>query len=215
MWHGEATGSNQAHNTLLSPTNPMRYVPGMGFMYQQHHTTFEEKTSIPPAPISTRYSNFCQGKRHYASTCEMKRKADVGIRSKIVPATNMAKIYLDLKDSLKDDPELHLVANGDKDDRMRDVYIVCIRICLMWSQLYNVPQGKKGVSKDNGFLYKKNERGAYRLVLARTFNLNSKNNLETAINEAHDATAHGGVEKTLKWLTDRFIYQSLCKGCCQ
>jgi len=30
---GEASGSNQGHNTLLSPTNPMRYVPGVGFMH--------------------------------------------------------------------------------------------------------------------------------------------------------------------------------------
>jgi len=29
----------------------------------------------------------------------------------------------------------------------------------MWSQLYNAQQGKKGVRKDNGFLYKKNEKG--------------------------------------------------------
>jgi len=38
---GEARGSNQGHNTLLSPTNPMRYVPGLGFMDQQHHTISE------------------------------------------------------------------------------------------------------------------------------------------------------------------------------
>jgi len=30
----EASGSYQGHNTLLSPTNPMRYVPGVGFMHQ-------------------------------------------------------------------------------------------------------------------------------------------------------------------------------------
>jgi len=28
--------------------------------------------------------------------------------------------------------------------------------------------------------------------------MNSKNYLEDAIKEAHDATAHGGIEKTLK-----------------
>jgi len=31
---GEASGSNLGHNTLLSPTNPMRYVPGVGFIHQ-------------------------------------------------------------------------------------------------------------------------------------------------------------------------------------
>jgi len=29
----EARGSNQGHNSLLSPTNAMRYVPGVGFMH--------------------------------------------------------------------------------------------------------------------------------------------------------------------------------------
>jgi len=37
--------------------------------------------------------------------------------------------------------------------------------------------------------------------------MNGKNYLEDANTEAHDATAHGGVKKTLKWLTDRFICQ--------
>jgi len=37
--------------------------------------------------------------------------------------------------------------------------------------------------------------------------MNSKNYLEAATKEAHDATAYGGVEKTWKWLTDRFICQ--------
>jgi len=38
---GEASRSNQGHNTLLSHTSPMRYVPGLGFMHQQHHTSNE------------------------------------------------------------------------------------------------------------------------------------------------------------------------------
>jgi len=75
----------------------------------------------------------------------------------------------------------------------------------MWSQPYNAPEGKKGVSKDNGFLYKKNEKGEWCLVLPSTFDMNSMNYLEAAIKEAHDAIAHGGVEKTLTWLPDKFI----------
>jgi len=124
-----------------------------------------------------------------------------------VPPTNMAKIYLDLEDSPKDDSDLHLVAYVDKDDRMRDAYITCIRICPMLSQLYNAPEGKKGVSKNNGFFNKKNENGEWRLVLPSTFDMNSKYYLEDAIKEAHDAMAQCGVEKTLKWLTDKFICQ--------
>jgi len=91
---GEASGSNQGNNTLLSPTNPMRYVSGVGFMHQQHHTSNEEnnhvqnpqpqeKTSIPPAPTTTRQCNFCKGEGHYASTCEAKRKADSALRYRI------------------------------------------------------------------------------------------------------------------------------------
>jgi len=187
----------------------MRYVPVVGFMHQQHHTSNEEnnhvqdpqpqeKTSIPPAPTATHRCNFCKGEGHYASTCEAKRKADADLRYRIVPETNMAKKYLDLDDGPKDDPDFYLVAHVDKDDRMRNAYIACIRICPMWSQLYNAPEGNKGVSKDNGFLYKKNEKGEWRLVLPSTFDMNGKNYLEDAIREAHDATAHGGVEKTLK-----------------
>jgi len=93
----------------------------------------------------------------------------------------MAKIYLDLVDSPKEDPDFYLAAYVDNDDRMRDAHIACIRICPMWSQLYNALQGKKGVSKDNGFLYKKNEKGEWRLVLPSTFDMNGKNYLEAAI----------------------------------
>jgi len=119
----------------------------------------------------------------------------------------MAKIYLDLDDGPEDDPDFYLVAHVDKDDRMRDAYIACIRICLFWSQLHNGVEGKEGVSKDNGFLYKKNEKGKWRQVLPSMFDMNGKNYLEGAIKETHDAPAYGGVEKTLKWLTDKFICQ--------
>jgi len=53
----------------------------------------------------------------------------------------MAKIYPDLKDGPQDDPDFYLVTHDDKHDRMRDAYIACIRICPMWSQLYNAPEG--------------------------------------------------------------------------
>jgi len=128
-----------------------------------------------------------------------------------VLATNIAKIYLDLEDGGKEDPDFYLAAHVNKDYRMRDAYIAIFRICPMWSQLYNASEGKKGVSKDNGFLYKKNEKGEWRLVLLSTFEMNGKNYLEAVIKEAHDATAYGGVEKTWKWLTDKFICQPISK----
>jgi len=124
-----------------------------------------------------------------------------------MPATNLVKIYLEDDDGLKDDPDFYLVTHIDKDDRMRDAYIAWIRICPMWSQQYNAPEGKKGVSKDNGFLYKKNEKGEWRLGLLNTFDMNGKNYYEDAIKEAYDATAHCEVEKTLKWLTNKYICQ--------
>jgi len=37
--------------------------------------------------------------------------------------------------------------------------------------------------------------------------MNGKNYLEDAIKEDRDATAHGGVEKTFKCLTDKYICQ--------
>jgi len=150
---GEASGSNQGHNTLLSPTNPMRYVPGVGFMHKQHHTNSEEnnlvhnpqteeKTSIPAAPNTTRGCNFRKGEGHYASTWEAKHKADADLKYRIVFETNMVKIYLDLDEDPKDDPDFYLLANINKDDRMRDAYIAFISICPMWSQLYNTPRRK-------------------------------------------------------------------------
>ena len=179
-------------------------------MHQQHPTASEEnnhvhdpqtqkKTSIPPAPTATLRCNFCKGEGHYASTYDAKCKADANLKYRIVPANNMGKICLDFEDGPKEDPDFYLATQVSNDDRMRDAYIACIRICPIWSQRYNAPQGKKGISKDNGYLYKKNEKGECRLVLPSTFNMNYSNWLQAAIKEAHDATAHGGVEKTLKW----------------
>jgi len=37
--------------------------------------------------------------------------------------------------------------------------------------------------------------------------MKGNNYLEDAIKEVHDTIAHGGVEKILKWLTDKFICQ--------
>ena len=106
---GEASRSNQGYNTLLSPANPMKYVSGVGFIHQQHYISSEEdnlvhdpqtqeKTSIPPTPTATRRCNFGKGEGHYTSICEPKRKADSDLKYRIVPATNMVKIYLDLED---------------------------------------------------------------------------------------------------------------------
>jgi len=49
----------------------------------------------------------------------------------------MVKIYLDLEDCLKEDPDFYLAAHVNNNDGMKDIYITCIIICLMWTQLYN------------------------------------------------------------------------------
>jgi len=118
----------------------MKYMPEVGFMHQQHLTTSkennvvydpqtQEKTTIPPAPTATRPCKLSTREAHYTSTCETKGKADANLRYRIVLAINMAKIYLDPEHGHKDDHHFHPVNHIDKDDRMRDPYITCIRIC--------------------------------------------------------------------------------------
>jgi len=98
-----------------------------------HHPQAQEKMSISPTPSATRCCNFCKGEGHNASRCEAKRNPDADHRYRIVLATNMPKIYLDLEDGPQDHPAFYLVAHLDKDDRMRDTYIASIRIYPMWS----------------------------------------------------------------------------------
>ena len=61
------------------------------------------------------------------------------------------------------------------------------------------------MSKDHRFLYKKIEKREWRLVLLSRFDMKGKNYLIAVFKEAHNAKAYGGVEKKLKWLTDKFI----------
>jgi len=103
-------------------------------------------------------------------------------------------MYINLEDGLKEDLDFYLTADADNNDRMRSAYIACIRLCPMWGRLYHPPQGKKRVSNDNGFLYRKNRKSKWRLVHASTFDMNGKNYFEATIKEAYEPTAHGGVE---------------------
>jgi len=88
-------------------------------------------------------------------------------------ATNMAKIYLDFKDSHKEDYHFNLPTHPDKGDSMRDAYITCFRIGPMWSLLCNTSRLGNGVRKDNMFLYKKNKNEKWMLVLLSMFDINS------------------------------------------
>ena len=49
----------------------------------------------------------------------------------------------------------------------------------------------------------------WKLILPRNFVLRGENDYEPLIDIAHDATAHGGVEKTMEYLPDRYQSQSL------
>ena len=56
----------------------------------------------------------------------------------------------------------------------------------------------------NGFLYVQNLNKPGRLILRMTCNTEAKNFLQIAIVEAHAATAHKMIQKTIKALTDKF-----------
>ena len=60
----------------------------------------------------------------------------------------------------------------------------------------------------NGFLHVPDLNKKWTLVLSSIFNWERKNFLEIAIAEAHVATTHGGIEKTIKAQTDKFECQS-------
>jgi len=76
----------------------------------------------------------------------------------------------------------------------------------VWKDIYATPNPRHHSIQD-GFLYCKPDT-QWKLVLPTSFDHNSKNFLQIAIQEAQDATAHGGFETTMKALTDKFMYQS-------
>jgi len=81
---------------------------------------------------------------------------------------------------------------------MKDHKIVYSSICSIWSRLYNTTLGKKGISEDNSFLNMNNEKGYWRLVITRTFDMKGKIYLKATIKEAYNVMAYDGVEKILK-----------------
>ena len=50
---------------------------------------------------------------------------------------------------------------------------------------------------------------AWKLILPSNFVFAGKNYYESQIDEAYVVTAHGGVEKTMQYLTDRYQSHSL------
>ena len=63
----------------------------------------------------------------------------------------------------------------------------------------------------NGFRYVWNLNKQWRLVLTSTIYAECKNFLEIAIAKAHAVTVHGGNEKTMKALTDKFECESFSR----
>ena len=93
---------------------------------------------------------------------------------------------------------------------MKEAYQACIKICPVWKDIYAAPEKtRKNMKHRNGFLYVQNLNKQWRLVLPSTFNAKGKNFIEIAIAEAHTATAHDRIQKTMKALTDKFEYQSV------
>ena len=92
---------------------------------------------------------------------------------------------------------------------MKEAYPVCIKVCPIWKDIYVAPaKSRKNMKDTNGFLYVQNWNKQWRVDLPSTFDAEGKNFLEIAIAEAHAATADGGIEKTMKALTDKFECQS-------
>ena len=90
---------------------------------------------------------------------------------------------------------------------MKQAYQVCIKVCPVWKDIYAAPErSRKNIQHKNGFLYVQNLKKQQRLVLPITFTAKNENFLEIAIAEAHAATPHGVIEKTMKALTDKFAY---------
>ena len=92
---------------------------------------------------------------------------------------------------------------------MKEVHQACIKVCSIWTDINAGPEKSRKNMKDrNGFLYVQNLNKQWSLVLPSTFNTEGKNFLEIAIAKGHAATAHGGIKKTIKALTDKFECQS-------
>jgi len=67
-----------------------------------HDPQTQDKTLIPTARTATHRCNFGKSEGQHASTCKVKHKADVDLKYRIMPATNILKIYLHLEDGPKE-----------------------------------------------------------------------------------------------------------------
>jgi len=89
---------------------------------------------------------------------------------------------------------------------LKEAHVAWIKVCPLWKVICATPNPRDHSIKD-GFLYCGPDN-QWKLVLPTSFDYNGKNFLEIAIQEAYDARAHVGIEKTMKALTDKFMCQS-------
>ena len=92
---------------------------------------------------------------------------------------------------------------------VKEAYQACIKVCSIWKDIYTGPEmSSKNMKHRNVFLCLQNLNKQWRLVLPSTLNMEGRNFLEIAIAKAHVVTTCGGIEKTLKAVTNKFECQS-------
>ena len=107
------------------------------------------------------------------------------------------------------DKDFYIAQWIDQVSGMKEAYHLCIKACSIWKDIYAATEKRSNNMKDRyRFLHVQNWNKQWRLVLPSIFNGKGRNLLKIAIAKAHAATAHGGIEKTIKALTNKFECQS-------
>ena len=104
--------------------------------------------------------------------------------------------------------DLQIVACMQQNQDITKSYIHCVQNCPVWKQ-FNSENTKPNLIKLGDFLCGFCNSGEWKLILPSNFVFAGKNYDEPLIDEAHLATPHGRVEKTMQYLTDRYQSQSL------
>ena len=95
-----------------------------------------------------------------------------------------------------------------KNQDIPKAYIQCIPNCTVWREFYS-ENIKPNWMKLGDFLYGVWKSVEWKLILMNNFVFAGKNYYKLLIDEAHLATAHGGVKNTMQYLIDRYQLQSL------
>jgi len=168
----------------------------------------EEPQQIPIEDVPTRKNtcSYCYKDKHNIRTCTFKGKGDYDLSNNGSYNKTRIRQLIHNHEQPEGQLDLHVAAWLDQEEGLKEGYVACIKVCPVWKDIYATPNLTHHSIRD-GFLYCRPDK-QWKLVLPTSFVYNGKNFLEIAIQEAHDATAHGGVEKTMKTLTDKFMCQS-------